>query len=347
MAYEVHPFGYTQNGEKIQLYLLTNSNGMIISVTNQGACLQSVIVPDANGRYIDVALGYDGAIDYFNNSCFLGAIVGRYGNRISGANFSLDGIKYQLNKNEGNNSVHSGPDFWFKRIWEIYKLPKDSEDGSVSMTFALKSPEGDQGFPGEVNVRVTYRLSSDNKLSIIMYAKPSCKTLLNLACHPYWNLNGYAAGSILKHVLQVNASKYTPVDDELIPTGEIASVIGTPYDFMNAKYINTNIDKIKGGYDINYVLGYSKFIKLAATLTSKLSGITMKVYTDAPGIQLYTSGNLKADGKSGAHFGEYDAIVLEPQFYPDSPHHENFPQPIFTSNHPFESTTTFAFYVND
>jgi aldose 1-epimerase len=219
MSVETRGFGRMSDGREASLVVLSNGAGMRVGVSQVGACLQSVLVPDGRGNLIDVLLGRDGAPGYENNPSLLGAIVGRCANRIAGGTFDLGGTTFHLARNEGENSNHSGPHMWFERLWTIASGPDQTADGGATVTMGLLSRTGDQGFPGAVNVRVTYTLWANNRLTVHYEAEPSATTIINLTCHAYWNLNGHASGSVLGHALQLEAERYTPADEHHIPTG--------------------------------------------------------------------------------------------------------------------------------
>ncbi len=343
MPVATRPFGHCEDGREVHLYELQNSSGMRACVTDLGACLQAVVVPDGRGSFVDVTLGYDGAPGYLHNGADFGAIVGRNANRIAGASFELAGTTYHLAANDGPNSLHSGPHFWFERLWKLADGPRRNGDGSCQLTLNLLSRSGDQGFPGALDVFLTYRLFEDGHLELSFEAMPSATTIVNLTCHAYWNLNGHAAGSVLSHELWLDCDRYTPSDARLIPTGELADVTGTPYDFRSARALGRDIWLVPGGYDTNFVLKNDERVERVARLTGDQSGIWMDVWTDAPGLQLYTAGGLDALGKGGVHHGRFDGVALETQFFPDAIHHKNFPQPVYAPGHPFVSRTVFAF----
>lgn len=330
-------FGKMPNGEDAHLYLLSNAAGACVGVTDLGAFLVSCRVPDGRGGFPDVLLGYDGAAGYISDGYSLGAVVGRCANRIAGARFELEGTSYQLAANSGAHNLHSGPTTWSERLWTVV----DQQDDAIS--FELISPEGDQGFPGSVRAQVSYQLSEDNQLSLRYVAQPSEATIINLTNHAYWNLNGHAAGNVLQHTLQIFAESYTPLLDH-IPTGEVCAVAGTPYDFREPCRLDARLDLLPEGYDDNWCLGNEGELRQAARLVGDQSGITMTVLTDVPGIQVYTADYFEvANGRDGMYYGGYAGIALETQYYPDAIHHPDFPQPVFTPEHPYTSTTVFAF----
>lgn len=340
-------FGKMSDGSETSLYVISNKSGMTIAVTDLGACLVSVKVPDGHGSFPDVALGYDGAAGYEHNSAFLGATVGRFANRIAGASFELGDKTYHLTANEGPNSVHSGPNFYFERLWAAE--PNEADD---SVTFTLTSPDGDQGFPGTLDISVTYTLTSDNKISVHHRAETSEPTLVNICNHSYWNLNGHASGEALDHVLSLTSPEYVEEDKACIPTGRILPVDGTPMDFRTPKPVSDAFhDEFCGFATLADHAGFDHCLMVPdtggavpfATLVGDQTGIRLEVSTDLPAFQLYSSNGLGANGKDGYEYCPYDAIVIESEFIPDSIHHPEWAQPVATPEHPFDSTTTFAF----
>lgn len=353
------PFSETPVGFHARLYLLSNGS-MTVGVTDLGACLVTCRVPDGQGNSPDVVLGFDNAARYADNPMTLGGLVGRVANRIADARFSLDGQAYQLTGNNEGNCLHGGRDMWFQRPWSVESASGETDGVAASVTFALHSADGDQGFPGAVDVRVTYELAKTNKLQVRYAATPSARTLVNLTCHAYWNLNGHASGDVLGHELAVAASRYTPVDQRLIPTGELASVAGTPLDLRAARKIGACFREAAGAfagfdnYDHNFVLdgaaqaaGAAPSEHPAATLVGDASGIRMRVTTTAPGLQVYTASCLdEKHGKDGAAYGPYAGVALETQLFPDAIHHPEWPaatDPVFGPDRPFLSSTTFSF----
>ena len=343
MPVSIRDFGMTADGKQVHLYTLQNERGMRVCATDLGGALQGVWVPDSHGNLIDVALGYDGADGYLRYGGSLGANVGRSANRIAGASFDLGGTTHHLSKNNGENNIHSGPHVWRERLWSVAEQPSQQAGGTAHMTFGLLSRPGDQGFPGAADVRATYTLYPDNRLELSFHVEVSETTIVNMTNHSYWNLNGHAAGTILDHSFALRAESYTPTDEGLIPTGEIAPVADTPYDLRKLSPFRSHMDDLPGGYDTNFVLSNGENVEQVATLVGDETGITMDLYTDAPGIQVYTGGGLHARGKGGAHYDAFCGVALEPQLYPDAIHHKNFPQPIYAPGHPFVWRTVYAF----
>ena len=334
------PFGTAPSGEEVYLYVLRNAGGMRVVVSDLGACLISCRVPDGKGNFPDVALGHSGAAGYIGDDMFIGAIIGRNCNRTAGASFEVGDKTYKLSANEKDRNNHSGPHFWRDRRWKI------ASQDEASITFELTSRKGDQGFPGSCQVYVTYTLSDANELSVAYSATPSEATIINMTCHAYWNLNGQASGGVLDHTLQIEADSYLPLDDQ-IPTGEIAPVEGTPYDFRQPQTLGARLEQLPHGYDDNYCLDNRGRLAQAARLVGDKTGITLTVSTDAPGMQVFDYDAFDVEGaKDGPHYGAFAGVALETQHYPDAIHHKSFPQPVYTPDRPFESTTVFAFGVS-
>jgi aldose 1-epimerase len=341
-------FGTTRKGLPTHLFRLKNENGMEVDVTDLGASVAAVRVPSKSGELVDVALGFDDVSRYENNVFAIGAIVGRCANRIAGAQFQLAGRTYQLTANEAPNTLHGGCDMWFERLWEGATIGKkgDRRRGANADTaiFGLLSPDGDQGFPGELDVRVTYQLTSDNELRITYDAQPGVETLVNLTNHTYWNLNGHASGSVLDHTLRIAAEQYTPAGASKIPDGRKVNVGGTPFDFRTPKVIGRDFTTSFSDYDHNFLLGSARHTRLVATLEGNETGIAMDVITDMPAMQVYTAREMESHAaKDGADYGAYAGIALETQYTPDAIHHPSFEQPIFTPDRPFHSVTTYLF----
>ena len=341
---KVTDFGATVKGDETKLYTLTNKNGMEIAVSDYGATLVQVIVPDKEGKPCDVVLGYDEAAGYEEGDLFFGAIVGRSANRIGGASFELNGVTYQLEKNDNGNNLHSGMDFYNQRMWKV----KETADDYI--TFELDSPDGDQGYPGAVHIEVTYTLTEDNAGKIAYHAVPDADTLINMTNHSYFNMDGHASGDVLDQEVWIDADAFTRADAESIPTGEITPVEGTPMDFRTKKAIGKEIEtdyealNFGKGYDHNWVLNNKGEFAKVAEMSSEESGITMEVYTDLPGMQLYT-GNFIVDakGKGGAHYHKRQAACFETQFFPDAIHKENFAGPVCEKGETYETTTMYKF----
>ncbi len=341
----VSEFGSTKNGEKAMLYSIENKNGMKIVVSDYGAVLIKVFVPDKDGQVQDVVLGYDTIKEYENADTHFGAIVGRVANRIGGASFSLNGKEYQLTANDNGNSLHGGKDFYNKRMWKTEKEEKQK------ITFYLHSPEGDQGYPGNLDVYVTYELTDDNELKIVYHAVTDADTIINLTNHSYFNLSGHGSGAALDQKVMIAADAYTRADAQSIPTGEITSVEDTPMDFRDYKAIGKEIDEdyealnFGRGYDHNWVLNGAGLRKVAG-MHSEKTGILMEVYTDLPGIQFYTANFIENEhGKDGVIYKKRHGACFETQYFPDAIHKDHFAGPVLRAGESYDTTTIYRFSV--
>lgn len=346
MAVEKHIFGTTAQGQEAVLYTLRNGNGMEVSVTNFGANLVRLLVPDAEGIKEDVVLGFEYLADYERNPSYFGAVIGPSANRIGGASFFIDGIEYQLTANDHGNNLHSDAACGYhKRVWSI------EAEGEDSVTFSLQDTDGSMGFPGNKQIRLTYRLDEENGLSLHYHGSSDKRTLLNLTNHSYFNLDGHKAGAVECHEMQLLAGKFTPAAAGSIPTGEIASVQGTPMDFRTAKQIGTDITadyeplKQAGGYDHNWVIdNWDGTLRTFATVKAPTSGRVMTVSTTLPGVQFYVGNFIeKQSGKDGAEYGQRAGLCLETQYFPDSIHHDNFPSCVFGEGRDYDSETVYRF----
>ncbi len=342
----VQPFGTTSTGEKVSLFTLVNKNGMKVTLSNYGATVIDLLVPDRDGKLADVSLGFDTIRPYQTQSPYFGSIVGRYGNRIARGRFTLDGVTYELATNNEPNHLHGGVKGFDKRIWkgEILDTPEPS------VRFTLRSNDGEEGYPGNLDVAVTYTLTNKNDLRISYKATTDKPTVINLTNHTYFNLAGAGNGNILGHLLKLNASRFTPVDATLIPTGELKKVEGTVMDFRKPTAIGARIKEVGGkpvGYDHNYVLDRAPHFGLAfaAEVTEPVSGRVMKVYTDQPGIQFYSGNFLDGTitGKGGKVYDQYTGFCLETQHFPDSPNKPNFPSVVLRPGKTYQTTTVYAF----
>ena len=345
-------FKATYNGQPTALYTMTNAKGMEVCVTNFGGRIVSIMVPDKDGKMQDVVLGFDKVSDYFpeNNQTDFGAAIGRYANRINQGKFTLDGVEYQLPQNNFGHCLHGGPTGWQYQVYECV------EADAQHVKLLRVSPDGDNNFPGEVKAYVTYTLTDSNKLEIAYEATTTAPTVINMTNHSYFNLSGNPVHSITQDILCVNANSYTPVDSTYMTTGEIVPVKNTPFDFtvptLIKAYIDAKHEQIKNGngYDHNWVLNTNGDLsKLAALLYSPTSGITMMVYTDEPGIQVY-SGNFldgTVTGKKGITYQQRCGICLETQKYPDTPNKPEWPSAVLRPGETYQSHTTFAFSVRN
>ena len=340
-------WGTTKNGENVSLYTLENANGMVIKISEYGATLQSLIVPGKDEKNYDVVLGYDTLQGYENKSgAFYGATIGRNSNRIGNARFELNGNTYLLEKNNGENNLHSGKDCFSYRVWDVKSITKNS------IVFSIYSPDGDQGFSGAVQTYVKYTLTDENEVQIEYSGTPETEqdTIVNMTNHSYFNLNGHKVGNILEHDVWINADSFLRTNEESVPTGEITSVNNTPMDFRKKKKIGKNIKDnyealiLGKGYDHNWCLNQNDIKEKAAELSSDVSGIIMEVYTDLPGVQLYTGNYISNEiGKDKAIYCPRQGVCFETQYYPDAINHENFQSPIFNKNNPYKSTTIYKF----
>lgn len=347
MSVEKQSFGTTKKGEAISLYTVTNKNGMVMKVTDFGAILVSVLVPDKNGVLTDVVLGYDHGEDYQVNSPHFGATIGRNGNRIKDASFVLNGKKIQLTPNEKGNSLHSGPDGFEFMMWE-------AETKEQAVAFRHHSPDGEQGFPGNFDVTVTYTLTDDNSVEIHYEGISDQDTVANMTNHSYFNLGGHDSGNVYEQTIQLNATTYTSVSDsKSIPTGELAPVAGTPMDFTEPKAIGKEIDadfeqlQMTGGYDHNFVLDKPEgaFDWMAKAYCEK-TGIAMEAYTDCPAVQFYAANFLNNEkGKNGAVYDKRHAFCLESQYCPNAVNDTHFAQPFLKAGEKYDTKTVYRFLV--
>lgn len=340
-------FGTTPDGEEVYLYTVEN-NDVKAEFISLGCIVKKLIVKDKASNSVDVVLGRDTLEEYLSNDGYLGAAVGRFANRIRDARFDIDGITYNIVPNEGNNTLHGGPKSYAKRVWECVSAEPDSS----TVSFELKSSDGDEGFPGNLDVVVTYTLTDDNALDIHYEAVSDKDTVVNLTNHSYFNLNGHNSGDILSHRLKINADFITPATDEKIPYGEVLSVKGTPFDFTEFKTVGRDIDaddgqvKIAGGYDNNWVIN-GRGMREAAVLIGDRTGIKMTTYTDKPGVQVYSGNFLAGDRvcKDGAVYNKRNGICLETQHFPNSTEIGHFPSPILRCGEKYDFTTRYVFGI--
>jgi aldose 1-epimerase len=339
-------FGKTEDGQQVDLYILTNKHGMQAAITNYGGTVVSLKVPDRSGKLDDVVLGYDTLDGYATGKAYIGATVGRYANRIAHASFTLDGNTYTLSKNDGDNHLHGG---FNKRVWTA-KDVSGSAGQALELTYLSK--DGEEGFPGNLPVKVVYTLTDKNELKIDYSATTDKDTVLNLTNHAYFNLAGQGNGDVLQQQIMIRADRFTPIDQFSIPTGELRSVKGTPFDFTTATAIGARIDqddqqlKMGNGYDHNWVLsnGTPGSLFLGAQAYDPHSGRVLEVLTTEPGIQLYTGNFLDGiHGKDGKVYNRRNAFCLETQHFPDSPNHPNFPTTELKPGQHYESTTVYKF----
>jgi len=350
------PFGVTPDGESVQLFTLTNTHGMEVRAMSYGGIIVSLEVPDRDGVLDDVVLGYDDLEGYLAETPYFGALIGRYGNRIADARFALDGTDYKLEANDGPNSLHGGLRGFDKHVWNA--APLETPEG-VGVVFTRVSPDGEGGYPGDLSVRVVYTLTDEDALVVDYLATTDRPTPVNLTQHSYFNLAGDGSGDILGHRLTLHASRYTPVDETLIPTGELAPVAGTPFDFRTPHAIGERIEAddaqlgFGGGYDHNFVLDREGAVAgdlvLAARVEEPVSGRVMEVRTTEPGIQFY-SGNFLDGTLTGKHrhvYGHHAGFCLETQHFPDSPNQPGFPSTLLRPGSEYRSRTVYSFGVMD
>lgn len=349
MSISQKSYGQTSKGEAVTEFILENEKGIRVHFINYGAIMTKLFVPDKAGVVEDIVLGYDNLAGYEDNPGFFGATIGRNGNRIANAEFELNGVTYQLDKNEGENNLHGGFNGYNKRVWD-YKV--DEEQNAV--IFSLVSPDKDQGFPGEFKVSVTYQLTNDNSVSINYQGMSDQDTVANMTNHSYFNLAGHTSNSILDHTLWINASQFVPVvDSKAIPTGELWEVKGTPMDFTAPKAVQDEIEAdyeqlhFTGGYDHNYVIDKkTKGIEKTAFVEDEKSGRKMEVYTDLPGVQLYVGNFVNGNGdtcKDGIVYKKRSGLCLETQYFPDAIHQKNFESPVLKAGEEYKTTTIYQF----
>jgi len=340
-------YGRLADGTAVDIYTLKNASGLEARVMTYGAILVSLKAPDRSGALADVNLGFDTLQGYLGTHPYFGAIIGRYGNRIAGARFTLDGIEYRLPANDNGNTLHGGLKGFDKVVWKGEAVRSGRGPG-VKLSYLSK--DGEEGFPGNLAVTVVYTLTDANELEIRYEATTDKKTPVNLTNHAYWNLKGEGRGDVLGHVLRLEADGITAVDSAktLIPTGEIAPVAGTPFDFTAPHAIGERIAQVEGGYDHNFVLrSGGGALALAARAEEPESGRVLEIWTDQPGIQLYTGNFLDGSvvGKGGHAYGQHYAFCLETQHFPDSPHHPNFPSTILEPGQTYRTVTVHKFSV--
>ena len=340
-------FGKTRTGAAVDLYTLTNANGIEATITNYGAIVVSLKTPDRSGKMADVVLGFDSFDGYLSDHPYFGAVVGRYGNRIAKGRFTLNGKEYKLATNNGPNALHGGLKGFDKQIWQAQPV------GNSGVRLTYVSKDGEEGYPGTLTTTVEYTLTDANELKLAYTATTDKDTVLNVTNHSYFNLAGEGSGDILGHRLQIFADRFTPVDSTLIPTGELKPVAGTAFDFRQPHAIGERIDaagdeqiKFGGGYDHNFVLnGSMGTMRPAARVSEPKSGRVMEVSTTEPGVQFYTGNFLdgKIKGKGGKAYNRRYAFCLETQHFPDSPNQPKFPSTVLKAGQKFTSATTFKF----
>lgn len=335
----------TSHGKTAWLFTLKNSQGMVVKITNFGANIINLIVPDQNNQLVDVVLGYGDFDHYQDNHPMFGATCGRNVNRIENAQFQIDGQIYHLGKNRGDHNIHSDKDAGFHKVFYDYRFDESS------LTLTYHSPDGESGFPGNLDLTITYTLNQKNALIVDYWAVPDRKTLINITNHSYFNLNGHNQGDICDHEIMINATAFTPVNPDLIPTGQIQPVHNTPMDFLTPKPIQAVIDtdftqlKLAGGFDHNFAVNFPQgILRLHAKVSSLKSGITMCLYSNLDGLQFYTGNNLAdQNGKENTVYRKYGGLCLEPQFFPNAINTLGFKAPLFEPDRPFQATTIYQF----
>ncbi len=332
------------NGKPVYLFTMKNKNGITIKITNYGGIITSLIVPDKSGKFGDIVLGYDSLRGYLEATPYFGAIVGRYANRIAKGRFMLDRKTYKLAINNGNNALHGGIKGFDKVVWDA---SEKSDTAQVSLILTYLSKDGEEGYPGNLSVKVSYTLTNNNEFWTLIEATTDKATPVNLCNHSYFNL-AECDTSILGHMLTINADRYTVVNDELIPTGELRSVTDSPMDFTNPFPIGARIGMVKGGYDHNYVLfNKTRDLLLAAKLEDPGTGRILEIYTTQPGIQFYSGNFLDGTitGKGGKIYNKHWGLCLETQHFPDSPNQPLFPNTILKQGEKYSETTLYKFSV--
>lgn len=329
----------TRDGRDVFVYTFTNDAGGKLTVTNYGATIMAIEMPDVRGTMDDVVLGFDTPEGYYGKHSYFGATIGRFANRIAGGEFTVGGKNYTIACNEKEiNLIHGGPDSFNRKVWE------GSAEGNT-LKLSYHSPDGENGFPAAVDVRVEMTLTEDNAVRLEYFAQADADTILSLTNHSYFNLRG--EGDIGDHILIINAGEYTPVDENKIPTGEFAEVLGTPLDFTHPHLIGERIDDplLCGGYDHNYVL-WGEGFRCAARVEDPQSGRVMEVFTDKPGMQFYTANTLgEIVGKNGMVYGPRTAYCFETQLFPDSMHHDEFPSCLLEKGKTYHDVTEYRFYT--
>ena len=344
-------FQVDHEGKQVDLFTLKNSQGMVVQLTNYGGKIVSIIVPDRDGQYGDVNLGYESADAYIYGTASLGATMGRYANRIAGGQFELNGQVYNLFKNNGAHTIHGGKKGYRFRVWDARPI----DEASVELSYL--SRDGEEGFPGNLLLKVVYSVTEDNELKLDYSATTDESTVFNFTNHAFFNLKGEGCGDVLDHLLWVNAEQFTPTNKTAIPTGEYRAVQGTPFDFTTAKSLGRDIGQeneqlaFGGGYDHNFILKNKGELALVARLSEPVTGRVMEVFTTEPGLQVYTANSLTGKGtdigKGGKPYGSRSAICLETQHFPDSPNQPRFPSTVLNPGQEYRSTTVYRFSVAD
>ena len=354
MAIISKPYGVTRQGDAITMFTMTNKQGASVSVIELGAIITSIIVPDKNGKMADVTLGFDALESYEGDHAFMGDLVGRYGNRIAKAKFTLDGVAYNLAANDGQNTLHGGAAGFNTKVWKLAEAAEG--DGSDSVKLHYLSADMEENYPGNLDMYVTYTWDDDCNLSIRYEATTDKATHCNLTNHTYFNLAGHDHGTVLDHVVFIDADVVTAVDKELIPTGAYMPVVGTPLDLREGMLLADGIEAKDtcvpmvwaGGYDHNFVLRKGSAMALAAFVYHEDSGRSMEVITDQPGVQLYTACATDCKGgRGGVDYGHFSGLCLETQHFPDTPNQPHFPTTVLRPGEKYDTTTIYAFRVEE
>jgi len=344
MSVRKESFGKTKDGKEVFLYTLVNGNHSTVKITNFGGIVTSLLFPDKSGRMDDIVLGFDTLDPYLAGDPYFGALIGRYGNRIAKARFQLNGKEYVLAANEGRNHLHGGIVGFDKVVWNASEMQNGS---GVGLQLTYLSKDGEEGYPGNLDCTATYSFNDKNELSIDYSATTDRPTVVNLTHHSYFNLKGAGSGDILDHLMMIPADKFTPVDSELIPTGELKAVAGSAMDFTQPRTIGSRIQDVTGGYDHNYVLAEKapRALSLAAVVTAPGSVRKMEVLTTEPGIQFYSGNFLDGTikGKGGKIYPKHGAFCLETQHFPDSPNQPAFPSTVLNPGETYRQQTMYRF----
>ena len=354
MAIISKPFGVTKKGDAVTMFTMTNKVGASVSVIELGAIITSIVVPDKNGKMADVTLGFETLDRYEGDHAFMGDLVGRYGNRIAKAHFTLDGAEYNLAVNNNANHLHGGAEGFNTKLWKLAEATEGEGFDSVKLHYL--SPDMEENYPGNLDMYVTYSWDDDCNLSIRYEATTDKATHCNLTNHTYFNLAGHDHGTVRDHIVWIDADVVTAVDSALIPTGGYMPVVGTPLDMRDGKLIGEGIDEMDscvpmqyaGGYDHNFVLRKGSAMAMCACVFHEESGRLMEVITDQPGVQLYTACTTDYEGgRNGMHYQPFCGLCLETQHYPDTPNHSNFPTTVLRPGEKYDTTTIYAFRVED
>ncbi|UCE99435.1 MAG: galactose mutarotase [Planctomycetota bacterium] len=342
MSIEKKAFGKTTDGQKVDIYTLTNDNGLQSEIMTYGGIVRTLLIPDRDGNLADIVLGYDILEEYIKDNPYFGALIGRYGNRIAKGKFTLDGVEYILATNNGPNHLHGGDKGFDKVVWGAEEL-QTKEGPALKLTYTSKDDE--EGYPGNLTCTVVYTLTNNDELTVDYVAETDKNTVVNLTHHSYFNLAGHNSGDILGHELMLNADHFTPVDDALIPTGEIKPVRGTPMDFTKPMSVGSRIDQVEGGYDHNFVLNSSGgSLALAASVYEPNSGRVMEISTTEPAIQFYSGNFLDGSNKGkGAVYNKHNGFCLETQHFPDSPNQPDFPSVVLKPGEKYTHLTVHKF----